>query len=384
MNTSNKDKIYPVAKIAMIVDLLAEEGIPAEEALAGVSLSPGQLRLPATKVSTAQVLRACYNAFKLSRDRQFPYSAGSRFCVSTYGLYGFAALSSPNFRETIAFAVAYHRLATPLMQVDFREEEQVASWIVTPLPSLEIDERLYEFVIKLHMAVLLSLHRKMIGPAFKPALVDYALGQPHDDEDGAAFFGCPVFYGKPENRFAFDVAWLDRRPDFGNETVHAELKQLCDCMLKEFEQSAGIAGEVRKLIFSSLSRPVAFEHVAKCLNMSERSLRRRLQEEPPFGNSPTRCASNSPSNTSAIPTSASRTSLSRWASATLPRSAAGRISPRTNIARRRRAPGARVWPPPGSNAVSWLHEARLRVFTDWPDFSRFWPIPPLQVARPDR
>jgi AraC-like DNA-binding protein len=279
MNSSTAAKIYSVAKIAVIVDLLADEGIPAEEALADVSLSREQLDSPATKVSAAQVLQSYRNAIKLSRNAQLAYRAGLKSCVSTYGIYGFSILSSPDFRETMAFAMAYHQLATPMMDIDFREDGRAAVWIVTPAPHLELDDVLYKFVVELQMAVHLSLHRNIMGPTFKPTLVDYALERPHGDERGTAFFGCPVLYGKSENRFAFDAAWLDRRPDFANKLAHAELRQLCNGLLKELELSAGIAGEIRELILSNLSRPLSFEQVAKCLNMSGRSLRRKLQEK---------------------------------------------------------------------------------------------------------
>jgi AraC-like DNA-binding protein len=279
MNSSTKAKIYSAAKIAVIVDLLVDEGIPAEKALADVSLSREQLESPATKVSAAQVLQSYRNAIKLSRDPQFAYRAGLKSCVSTYGVYGFAVLSSPDFRNTMAFAIAYHQLATPMMNIDFREEGRTAVWILTPVPYLELDDALHKFVVEYQMAVHMSLHRNIMGAAFKPVLVDYALEQPQDDGDGTVFFDCPILYGKPENRFAFDAAWLDRQPDYANKLAHAELRQLCNALLKEFELSAGIAGKVREFILTNLSRPIGFEQVAKGLNMSERSLRRRLQEE---------------------------------------------------------------------------------------------------------
>ncbi len=279
MSSSTKAKIYSAAKIATIVNLLAEEGIPAEEALADVSLSIEHLDSPATKVSAAQVLQSYRNAIKLSRNGHLAYCAGSKSCVSTYGIYGFAIMSSPDFRETMAFAMAYHQLATPLMTIDFREEGCTAVWAVTPVPDLDLDDALYKFVVEFQMAVHLSLHRNIMGPSFKPTLVDYALERPHGDGDGTAFFGCPVLYGKPENRFAFDAAWLDRKPDFANKLSHAELRQLCEGLLKELALGKGIAGKVRELILSNLSRPISFEQVARDLNMSGRSLRRRLQEE---------------------------------------------------------------------------------------------------------
>ena len=147
MHPATTDKIYSVAKIAMIVDLLGAEGIAAEEALAGTALSPEHLRLPATRVSAAQVLQAYRNAARLSGDPQFAYHAGAKFSVSTYGLYGFTILSSPDFRGTMAFAAAYHQLATPLMQVRFAEDGDRAAWTVSPAPHLDIDARLSRFVV---------------------------------------------------------------------------------------------------------------------------------------------------------------------------------------------------------------------------------------------
>lgn len=279
MHPSTKDRIYSVAKIALIVDLLRDEGIPVEQALSDVSLSSEQLRSPATKVSAAQVLQSYRNAIRLSGNPRLAYHAGSKSSVSTYGIYGLAILSSTNFRETMAFAMAYHQLATPLMDIRFNEEAGTAVWIVTPTHCLDIDEQLYRFIVELQMAVHLSLHRNIMGPTFKPALVHYNVGRSHDDGSGAAFLDCPVLYDQPENRFAFDAAWLDRQPDFGNALTYAELTQLCDGLLKKLELSAGVAGEVRELILANPSGPVDFERIAKCLNMSERSLRRRLQEE---------------------------------------------------------------------------------------------------------
>lgn len=163
MNPSINDKIYSVAKIATITDLLLDEGIPAEDVLADVSLSPGQLRSPATKVSAAQVLQCYRNAIGLTGNPRLACHAGSKSCVSTYGIYGLAILSSPDFRQTMAFATAYHQLATPMMEVCFREEGSTAAWIITPASFLEIDGRLYRFIVEFQMAAHLSLHRNIMG-----------------------------------------------------------------------------------------------------------------------------------------------------------------------------------------------------------------------------
>jgi len=279
MSPTPRDKVHFAGKIATVIEALAAEGIPAEAVLADVGLSPDELLSPATKVSAAQVLQIYRNAIRLSGDLLVAYRVGARFSITTYGIYGFAALSSPSFRETAAFAVAYHQLAAPVIQVDFREAAATAAWIVTPLPSAEIDAPLSEFIVRLHMAGFLSLHRKLMGTAFKPARVEYALPQLPGGHDETAIFDCPVLYGHRENRFVIDSAWLDRQPDFGNDFVYAEFRRLCDDLLRQVEAGSGIAGQARKLILAGISRPGGIEHVARSLNMSGRSLRRRLRAE---------------------------------------------------------------------------------------------------------
>lgn len=93
------DKIYPVTGIATIVASLAAEGISPSDALAGIHLSPPELGSPATRVSLSQVIQCYRNAGDLSSDPHFAYHAGLHFHVSTFGMYGFAILSSTDFRQ---------------------------------------------------------------------------------------------------------------------------------------------------------------------------------------------------------------------------------------------------------------------------------------------
>jgi hypothetical protein len=101
---SPDDKVYPVIKLATVVDALAAEGIPAQDALAGARLSREAMSSPATRISLNQVIECYRNAAKLSREPHFSYHAGLRFHLSAYGMYGFAILSSMSYRQTMQFA----------------------------------------------------------------------------------------------------------------------------------------------------------------------------------------------------------------------------------------------------------------------------------------
>jgi AraC-like DNA-binding protein len=273
------EKVYPVVKIAMVVESLRDEGISPREALAGIHISETQLASPAVRVSANQVMESYRNAIRLSPNPHFAYHTGLRFHVSTYGMYGFAILSSTDFRRTMAFAVEYHQLAAPLVDVQFLEQGKDAAWTMAPLPYPQVDAQLYKFIVELQAGVHVSLHRDVMGQSFSPSELHFTFGRPRGAKKDDAIFDCPVRYGQPENKLVFDAACLNGTPNLGNEVTFSEVSALCDRLLRELELNTGLAGRVRQIFLACMSQPTSFDLIAGRLKMSPRTLRRKLEQE---------------------------------------------------------------------------------------------------------
>ena len=167
MDTSPREKVYPVHKIALVLDALAAEGMPTEDALKQIRLSKDAIASSTTRVSLNQVID-CYNyAASRVRDPSFAYRAGLRAHLSAYGMYGFAILSSMNYRQTMQFAVNYHLLATPLTIMQFSESDGCGIWHLNPISNTRIDSRLYKFIVEMQFGIILSLHRDVMGRRFQ-------------------------------------------------------------------------------------------------------------------------------------------------------------------------------------------------------------------------
>ena len=276
---SPDDKVYPVIKLATVIDALAEEGIPAQDALAGVRISKGAMSSPATRISLNQVIECYRNAARLTRDPHFAYRTGQRFHLSAYGMYGFAILSSMNYRQTMQFAEKYHQLATPLAELRFKEPSGHGVWTIAPMPHSHIDASLYRFLVETQFGICVSLHRDVMGPLFVPREFHVTYRAPDDAAKYPDIFGCPVLFGQPENQLVFDATWLDGTPKLGNDITYATVVELCDHLMDELQLSAGVAGKVRRVLLANLMRPRSFRDIAGEVNMSERTLRRKLREE---------------------------------------------------------------------------------------------------------
>lgn len=273
------EKLYPIVKIAMVVESLRNEGVSAKEALAGIHISERQLVSPAVRVSANQVMQSYRNAIRLSRNPHFAYHTGLRFHVSTYGMYGFAILSSPDFRRTMAFAVNYHQLAAPLVDIQILERDECAVWTMAPIPYPQVDAQLYKFIVELQAGVHVALHRDIMGQMFCPSELHFTFGRPRGAKKDVEVFDCPVRYGQPENKLVFDVSWLNGSPNLGNEVTFSEVSQLCDRLLNELKLSTGLAGKVREIFLAGMGQPMSLELVAGRLKMSSRTLRRKLEQE---------------------------------------------------------------------------------------------------------
>jgi hypothetical protein len=132
----------------VIVEALRSSGISMAAALRGVGISEADFQSPGAKISIDDTVRIYQNALASVRDPFFAYKAGLKLHLVAYGLYGFAVLSSRNFRQTCKFVINYHDLADPLVTLSFEETAHHGIWSIEPLDHPAVEGLLYRFVVE--------------------------------------------------------------------------------------------------------------------------------------------------------------------------------------------------------------------------------------------
>lgn len=266
------ERIYPTTKLEPLVLLLKERGLPLT-ALAAAGLTEADVMSPSTRVSIDQVLRVYERLLEQAPEPDLAFQTGLHFHVTTYGMYGFAMLSSQSLRRALRFAVDYHQLATPLAECSFIEEgDDAPAWATRPIPHPEMFGPLYEFVVELYIGIFCSLLGDLTGGAMRPAFVSLTYAP------RSAPGGLPV-RRSTQNSLHLDRDLLDRPARMGSPSVNRMLIEICNSELEQLKKRAGVAGQVRSLLMETACRPLDVRSAAARLNMSERSLRRRLAEE---------------------------------------------------------------------------------------------------------
>src|SRR6185437_388327 len=158
------EKRYSPYKLTALVDVLREQGIAPVSSLSGTGLSSESLARPETLTSIRQYITVCQNALNLSKDPETPFRVGSRIPLSAYGMYGFALVCSSTIREYFQFAVTYHRLATPLLSMLWREEKDSVSWILAMNPVISYPNSLVRFIVEQQLTQLVTHLKTVVEP----------------------------------------------------------------------------------------------------------------------------------------------------------------------------------------------------------------------------
>lgn len=273
------EKIYPAHKVAALLQTLAEEGVAPSEVLAGTGLTPERLRSANTRVSYRQVQAAFLNAIRLTRDPASALHAGLRMRVTSYGMYGYALLSSQSHEDSRSFALKYHRVMGPVGDMECTEEEGDVVFLHVPLLSLDPDDDLYRYTLEFQLASHLTINRDLYGAGFRLSGLKLAYAAPEHAHQYQEVFGCPVHFGQARNEFRFDRRWMAEPMLYADPITNAMAREMCEKSLAELGKPGDMAAQVYRALIEQPGWFPNIDAMAQALHLHTRTLRRRLVAE---------------------------------------------------------------------------------------------------------
>ena len=265
-------------KIATLIDATSSAGLAANAVLAGTDLSLADVRDPHTLTSIRQYLTACETVVRSGVGLEVAYEVGARLHLSAYGMYGYALMCSPTMRDFFDFAVRYHPLATPIQQLGWRQDGDLAIWTFTEIYGDLMSHDLRAFLLRQQMMMTSTHMRDVLGAGARPIQARFGLADAGRTAADEAALGCPCLFGQAAHELHYPASVLDRAPELANRLTRAMLEDTCDRLVGQAKMTSGVVGDVYQLLMRSPNRLPAMPAVAERLGMTERTLRRRLEE----------------------------------------------------------------------------------------------------------
>lgn len=267
------------AGVLVTVEIASQRGISAADLLAGSRITKAQLHAPDVEIAAAQELRVLTNLVKALGDPvRLGIDVGLEFHFATFGIWGLALLSRANGRDALTFAMRFLPLTHAFSHISFKEYSDHGVLTFTE-PDLPDDVR--DFIVARDLVAAALLIWETLGENPEFLQFDLKASSPEPtDSPLPPVFGLPINCGASANRIVFSRAYLDQPLPQANPLTAAMTERMCRQRLSQQKRglkNGAIANRYRTAYADD--PPASLTAFARLSNMSERTLKRRLQAE---------------------------------------------------------------------------------------------------------
>ncbi len=271
-----QDLGMPAIYLHTLAELLHTIGVDERDLILRVGLDPARLNSTDLRVSQAQASEFVTRAIIESGEPGLGIMLARELRLPLHGALGTAVMSSRTLEEALELMTRYLTLRAPHLKVEKHLNGQNARYTVScnvelgPLQGFVLDAVLYGCV---------SMGAQLTGATVPGIRVLRRGAEPGHFHRFRRMISVPVEYGASEDALVIPVSQLAQPVRFSNERLAASSKEQCEEALKQLQEDAGFACRVRRVIETSHPFPPKLARVASTLFVSERTLKRRLQEE---------------------------------------------------------------------------------------------------------
>ena len=169
----------------------------------------------------------------------------------------------------------YYHLLSPALYLEFEviEDRAVLTIVSTP------EENPIEFAYELMYAAFLNTLSGLLGVDHIDLAVEMPYPAPAHQAEYYRIFGEAVTFNSVRGRISLDKAWLDTALPSSNPALRALYEGECARLLADLEEEDSVAEQTLRLLRKLEGQYPQMPQLARMLNFSPRTYRRRLAEE---------------------------------------------------------------------------------------------------------
>lgn len=271
-----QDLGLPAIYLHTIAELLRQRGVDDRALLTKVGLDPACLADDDVRVSLSQASEFVTRAIVESGEPGLGILLASELRLPLHGALGIAAMNSRTLGEAMDLMVRYLTLRAPHLKIfcvnegDTTTLRVVAGLELGPLQSFIMDAMVFGCV---------TMGTQLLGQPVRGARVHRRGREPGYVQRFRNQLPLPVEYERDEDAIVIPSGALATPIRFSDDEVARASREQCEQALHRLTEDAGFGARVRRVIETSHPFPPKLGRVAGTLFVSERTLKRRLQEE---------------------------------------------------------------------------------------------------------
>jgi len=265
-----------LATIGQIAGRVLElQGLDAAALFREQGIDPNALRDPNARIPSGKWDRLMHRVAPLIHDPAFALRAAECWHPSNLGALGFAWLSSSTLRTGLERVVRYWHV---LGQQSSSQLDESAVGLTLVFDSGRTDPLTAGVTADFTMALLLGMCRMNFGETLRPLGVTLQYPRLGASTRYTAHFGCLVRLDAPRNTFTLARSDAEKLLPTANRQIAATLDRILTEQLAQLDRSNVVARCKASLLEQLSSGELTEAQMAQQLNMSRRTLQRKLAE----------------------------------------------------------------------------------------------------------
>lgn len=283
MKPADLQKLWvPAVYGALILDLCEQQGISREKMLAGLGIPERAWSAVDGRLSLIQTGMLLYKSMKLTRNPAMGYEIGLASNLTTHGFIGYGLMSHATLREALEFGKKFIALRLPNLSLRiFIDGTQAVIEVTETVPLGAVRQCMFDLFLVGIARIAHQLNQQIDTTRLPLELwFDY----PRPDYHARYRKRLPLMrFGKPANQLRFPAALLERRLHTANPVTASLVDQQCEresaLIGLRSSPTDDIAAKLRSLLRAGDDGYPTLEQAASRLNLSSRTLKRRLQQQ---------------------------------------------------------------------------------------------------------
>lgn len=268
-----------MATARVLTQLGFDHGVGIESMLRHTGITRQMLDDPSGEIEAHQEMQLIRNLInELPHLPTLGLQAGTRYHVTTYGLWGYAVLSSPTLGTAISMA---SRMLNLTFSLTIHSVEQLGDQVVSVFHSDHLPPDVRQFILDRDRAAVITLQREVLGHPLPFRAIQMRRPEPAPEivEAYISLFGTRPQFSQARDCALFDAALMHQPLPQADSHTAALCEQMCRKLVEQRQSRTGVAADVRDRLLRTPGHIPDMEEIATEMRITSRTLRRHLTAE---------------------------------------------------------------------------------------------------------
>lgn len=270
--------MFRATKIKHYLGIMSRQGYSPDDVLLGSDIDASQLDNKDCLIDIEQFQRVVGNMIFLTGNNSLGFDIGQEIDIDNLGIAGYALMCNKNLLDVYKTWNAFGHVLVG-MPLKFVLEKNALPWRVTFTELFPLGE-IKKFCLEEIIVAGHFLCSKIIGEKIEYSRVEFSFPEPESAEKYRALFNCDVVFGAPVTAInVISPELVAPRLEERDMEFFYHCQRHCDRVMLEVSEGRPLSFKIRQIFLNSAANLPSQDNVANILNMSERTLKRRLRKE---------------------------------------------------------------------------------------------------------